>query len=201
MTWYKDLLRRRNSAIEETQSVADAAAATYLQSEAIVVNLQADQAKLNNINKRRFSVERELTKAEMIIDDLRIMINGTKQQEERIKSVADLLTSTFDDLMHVGEPPYHRPNRKIEDQLCMTVLTAFQESLIDASFVDSAGKVITAFRVGLMPTCRRQYRRRLMPLRTISCIRTIRRQSTTMTRIWESDCSTDKPFTNSRIFQ
>lgn len=111
-----------------------------------MVNLQDDQAKLNNINKRQFSVERELTKAEMIIDDLRIMINGTKQQEDRIKSVADLLTSTFDDLMHVGKPLYHRPNRKVEDQLCMTVLTAFQESLIDASFVDSAGKAITAIQ-------------------------------------------------------
>ena len=122
MTWYKDLLRRRTSALEETQSVADAAAATYLQSEQIVVNLQAHQAKLNNINKRRFSVEREITKAEMITDDLEIMINGTKQQEGQILSVADLLLSTLDDPMHVSEPPYHRPNRRIEDQLCTTVL-------------------------------------------------------------------------------
>lgn len=98
-----------------------------------MVNLQAHQAKLNNINKRRFSVEREITKAEMIIDDLEIMIDGTKQQEARILSVADLLSSTLDDLMHVGEPPCHRPNRRIEDQLCTTVLKDFQESLIDAS--------------------------------------------------------------------
>ncbi|GAM37334.1 hypothetical protein TCE0_023r07174 [Talaromyces pinophilus] len=118
VTSYKDLLRRRISALEETQSVADTAAATYLQSEQIVANLQAHQAKLNNTNKRRFSVEREITKAEMIIDDLKIMINGTKQQEGRIISVADLLASTLDDLMHVGEPPYHRPDRKIEDRLC-----------------------------------------------------------------------------------
>jgi hypothetical protein len=84
VTWYKDLLRRRTSALEETQSVADAAAANYLQSENIVVNLQANQTKLNHISKRRFTFEREITKAEMIIDDLKLMINGAKQQEDRI---------------------------------------------------------------------------------------------------------------------
>lgn len=111
-----------------------------------MVNLQANQAKLNNINKRRFSVEREITKAEMIIGDLKIMINGAKQQEDRILAVADLLSSTFDDLMHVGEPPYRRQDRKIEDQLCTTVLKAHRESLIDPSFVDSAREAVTSIQ-------------------------------------------------------
>lgn len=146
MTWYKDLLRRRTSALEEPQSLADAAAATYLKSEKIVVDLQAHQAKLNNVSKLRFSVDREIAKAEMIIGDLKIMINGTKQQEDRILTVTDLLSSTFNDLLHVGEPPYHRQDRKIEDQLCTTVLKAHRESLIDLAFVDSAKKAVTTIQ-------------------------------------------------------
>ncbi|GFF46927.1 hypothetical protein IFM46972_08169 [Aspergillus udagawae] len=142
--WYKDLLRRRTSAREETQSIADAADATYLQSEEIVVSIQARQAELNHIHKRRFSVEREITKAEMIIDDLKIMINGTKQQEDRVLSMVDLLSSTLDDLTHVGEPPYHRHDRKIADQMCTTVLKVHRESLVDPSFVDSAREAVTA---------------------------------------------------------
>ena len=146
MKWYKDLLRRRTSALEETQRVADAAAAAYLQTEEIVVNLQARQAKLGDIHKRRFSVEREITKAEMIIDDLKIMINGIKQQEGRIVSVADILLSTLDDLTHVGEPPYRRQDRKIEDKLCTTILKIHRESLVDPSFVNSAREAVTAIQ-------------------------------------------------------
>jgi septal ring factor EnvC (AmiA/AmiB activator) len=142
--WYKDLLRRRTSALQETQSVADAAAATYLQSEEIVVSIQAHQAELNHIHKRRSSVQREVTKAEMIINDLKIMINGTKQQEDRVLSIVDILLSTFDDLTHVGEPPYHRQDRKIADQMCMTVLKVHRESLVVLCFVDSAKEAVTA---------------------------------------------------------
>lgn len=146
MTWYKDLLRRRTSTLQEAQSLADAAAATYLQSEKIVVDLQAHQAKLNNVSKRRFSVDREIAKTEMIMNDLKIMINGTKQQEDRILSVTDLLSFTFNDLRHVGEPPYHRQDRKIEDQLCTAVLKAHRESLIDPAFVGSAKKAVTTIQ-------------------------------------------------------
>lgn len=118
-----------------------------LQSEEIVVNLQANQAKLNHVSKRRFTVEREITKAEMIIEDLKLMINGAKQQEDRILSIVELLTSTFDELMHVGEPPYHRQNRKVEDQLCTTMLKAHREFLIDGSFANSARKAVKEIQI------------------------------------------------------
>jgi hypothetical protein len=105
--------------------------------------MQARQAQLNNIHKRRFSVDREIAKAEIIIDDLKVMINGMKKEEEGISSVADLIVCILDELIYIGEPPYHRPHRKIEDQLCMTILKVHRESLIDSSFVESAKKAVT----------------------------------------------------------
>jgi hypothetical protein len=49
--------------------------------------------------------------------------------------------------MHVGEPPYHRQNRKVEDQLCTMVLKAHRESLIDTSFSNSARKAVTEIQI------------------------------------------------------
>ena len=108
-----------------------------------MVDLQARQAVLNNIHKRRFSVEREISKAEMIIRCLKVMIEGTKREEDRILSVVGLLSTTLDELAHIGAPPYHRQDRKIEDQLCTAVLKAHRESLIDSSFVRSARNAVT----------------------------------------------------------
>ncbi|GFG17995.1 hypothetical protein IFM5058_08775 [Aspergillus udagawae] len=142
--WYKDLLRRRTSALASAQAAADTAMETYLESEQTVVRLQARQAMLNDIHKRRFAVQREITKTEMIIRDLKLMIEGTKREEERILSVVDLMSATLTDLLHIGEPPYHRPNRKIEDQVCTAVLAVHRESLIDAFFVESARKAVTS---------------------------------------------------------
>lgn len=72
-----------------------------------------------------------------------MMIEGTKREEKRILSVVDLMSVTLDNLLHIGEPPYHRENRKVEDDLCTAVLAVHRESLVDASFVESAQKAVT----------------------------------------------------------
>ncbi|CEJ61136.1 hypothetical protein PMG11_09678 [Penicillium brasilianum] len=143
-SWYEDLLRRHISTLEANQSAADEASTTYLSSVDVVTDLQARQAKLNHIHKGRYSVDREISKAEMIIRVLKLMINGTKQDGDRILSLGDPLEAAFTELMRIGEPPYHRKNRKIEDQLCTAVLKIHRVSLIDDSFVESARTAVTA---------------------------------------------------------
>lgn len=138
------MLRGHISALEANQSAADEASTTYLSSVDVVTDLQARQAKLNHIHKGRYSVDREISKAEMIIRVLKLMINGTKQDGDRILSLGDPLEAAFTELMGIGEPPYHRMNRKIEDQLCTAVLKIHRVSLIDDSFVESARTAVTA---------------------------------------------------------
>ncbi|KAL2831295.1 hypothetical protein BJY01DRAFT_254334 [Aspergillus pseudoustus] len=143
-TWYKDLLRRHISALEANQSAADVASTTYISSVNVVTDLQARQVQLDRINKGRYSVDREIGKAEMIIRVLKRMMNGTKQDGDRILSLGEPLEAIFTELIGIGAPPYHRMNRKIEDQLCTAVLKIHRVSLIDASFVESAQNAVTA---------------------------------------------------------
>jgi hypothetical protein len=132
------------------------ASETYLSYVSFVTDLQARQTKLNRIQKGRYSVDREISKAEMIIRVLKLMINGTeKDVSGRILSLEDPLDTSFTELMSIGEPLYHRMNRKIEDQLCTAVLKIHRMSLIDASIVESARKAVAAvqdwFDDGYMP--------------------------------------------------
>lgn len=74
------------------------------------------------------------------------MSSGLTQEEGRILAVANLISASIKKLSTVGEPPYHRPNRHIEDQLCTTVLTIHRESLVDASFAPSARKAVATVK-------------------------------------------------------
>ncbi|KAL3457663.1 hypothetical protein BJX64DRAFT_268426 [Aspergillus heterothallicus] len=136
--WYTDFLRHRIAALAQATETADAAAQTYLDAEQVVVNMQARAALLNHIHKRRFVVWRKVSRSEMVIRVLNLMIDGVRKEEARILSIVGLLKTTLEELARVGEPPYHRPNRKVEDRLCTAVLVAHRESLVDSAFVESA---------------------------------------------------------------
>lgn len=91
-------------------------------------------------------VQRAIGRAERLISILRMMTQGLTNEDGAILAVVNLILPTIEKLGKVGEPPYNRPHRSSEDDLCTYILTIHRESLIDVAFVESARKAVAQVR-------------------------------------------------------
>ncbi|KAL7959265.1 WD40-repeat-containing domain protein [Trichoderma compactum] len=103
-----------------------------------VRNLEFRAQALKRIQKNRPMVQRAIGRAERLIAVLRMMTQGLSNEGGAILAVVNLILPTIEKLSKVGEPPYNRPHRSSEDDLCTYILMIHRESLIDAAFVESA---------------------------------------------------------------
>lgn len=129
-----------------------------------VRSLQLREQALRRIQKNRPLVQRAITRAEKLVSLLRMMMYGLTKESGRLLAVVNLITPAVEKLATLGEPPCHRPNHRIEDDLCTNILMIHRESLMDAAFAESARMPWLKCRSSSTKISRREPRKRLTRL-------------------------------------
>ncbi|KAH0528173.1 hypothetical protein TsFJ059_003068 [Trichoderma semiorbis] len=135
-----------NGTLDDLQQAGELAYLILDRAQNKVRNLEFQVQALKRIQKNRPMVQRAIGRAERLISILRMMTQGLSNEDGAILAVVNLILPTIEKLGKVGEPPYNRPHRSSEDDLCTYILMIHRESLIDVAFVESARKAVAQVR-------------------------------------------------------
>ncbi|KAL6824147.1 WD40-repeat-containing domain protein [Trichoderma camerunense] len=135
-----------NGTLDDLQQAGELAYLILDRAQNKVRNLEFRLQALKRIQKNRPMVQRAIGRAERLISILRMMTQGLSNEDGAILAVVNLILPTIEKLGKVGEPPYNRPHRSSEDDLCTYILMIHRESLIDVAFVESARKAVAQVR-------------------------------------------------------
>ncbi|KAL6907226.1 WD40-repeat-containing domain protein [Trichoderma evansii] len=142
---YTALLNSKGS-LDELQQAVELAYLILERAQDKVRSLQLRELAMRRVQKNRPIAQRAITRSEKLVSLLRLITYSLTKESGRILAVANLITPAIKKLATVGEPPYHRPNRLIENDLCTTILIIHRESLMDAAFAESARDAMAQVR-------------------------------------------------------